>query len=619
MSIYAFWQVFQHKIELRWSFLLFGKNINRYYLRYLPVLAIGLLALILVDYMQLVIPEFYRSVVNGIINGFAYVDGVKVPFDMNYILDKICLPLIFVIIAMVLGRFLWRVCFRGSAIRMEADLRSRMFDRCKDLSQQYYQTNKVGTLMTLFTNDLETVQDCFGWGVLMFCDALFLGVLAIIKMYRMDPLLTLLSLIPMGFLLACGAVLDHKLEKRWDARQAAFSSLSDFSQETFSGIAVIKAFVKEVVQILSFKKINKTNENANVAHTKLATLLSVLVTMFVESVICVILGYGGYLVLKGSFDAGQLVEFIGYFTAIIWPIMAVSQLIEMRSRGKASLKRIGELLDAKPDVVDASDVREPMALRGALEFKNLTFRHPGGEYDALEDVSFKINAGEHVGVIGKTGSGKTTLVDLILRTYNVPDGTLFIDGYDVNKIPIKTVRQFCAYVPQDNFLFSDTIANNIAFARGRADIDTVKDAARMADIADNIEEFAEGYETVLGERGVTVSGGQKQRISIARALLKDAGILILDDSVSAVDVKTEKNILTNLREIRGGKTTILIAHRISTIESMDKIVFIDDGRIVAVGSHRELYERCAEYRNMVELQRLDDEQKKDSEEGDYNA
>ena len=599
--------------------MLFGKHINRYYLRYLPILLLGLAALVLVDYIQLIVPEFYRYAINGIIDGFVEIDGVQTPFDMNFVLDRICLPMIFVILFMVVGRFLWRVCFRGSAIRMEADLRSRMFDRCKDLSQQYYQTNKVGALMTYFTNDLETVQDCFGWGVLMFCDAVFLGVLAIIKMYKMDPMLTLLSLIPMAFLLGCGAVLDHHLEKRWDARQEAFSALSDFSQETFSGIAVIKAFVKEVVQILSFKKINKQNEDANVAHTKLATLLSVLVTLFVESVICVILGYGGYLVSKGSFDAGQLVEFIGYFTAIIWPIMAVSQLIEMRSRGKASLKRIGELLEAKPDVVDADDVREPMALRGSLEFKNLTFRHPGAEYDALEDVSFKINAGEHVGVIGKTGSGKTTLVDLILRTYNVPDGTLYVDGYDVNKIPIRTVRQFCAYVPQDNFLFSDTIANNIAFAKGRADIDIVKEAAQMADIADNIEEFADGYETILGERGVTVSGGQKQRISIARALLKDAGILILDDSVSAVDVKTEKNILGNLREIRGGKTTILIAHRISTIESMDKIVFIDDGRIVAVGTHSELYENCSEYHNMVELQRLDDEQKNESEEGEYNA
>ena len=588
--------------------MLFGKYINRYYIRYLPALLFGLIALVMVDYMQLEIPEFYRMVINGIIYGTAVVDGVSVPFDMDFLLDKICFPMIFVILCLIVGRFLWRICFRGAAVKMETHLRGRMFNHCKDLSQQYYQVNKVGNLMTLFTNDLETVQDCFGWGVLMFCDAVFLGALAIIKMYQMDPVLTLLSTIPMAFLLGIGALLDHQLESRWDKRQAAFSSLSDFSQETFSGIAVVKAFVKETVQIMSFKKLNKTNEDTNVSHTKLATLLMILVTLFVESVICVILGYGGYLVYKGSFDAGQLVEFIGYFTSIVWPIMAVSQLVEMHSRGKASLKRIGELLEAKPDVCDREGVIEPEPLMGEIEFRNLTFRHPGAEYDALTDLSFKINAGEHVGLIGKTGAGKTTIVDLILRTYNVPDGTIFIDGYDVNSIPIKTVRKYASYVPQDNFLFSDTIANNIAFACDNKDIDSVIEAAKMADIHGNISEFADQYETILGERGVTVSGGQKQRISIARALLKDAGLLILDDSVSAVDVKTEKVILENLRNIRSGKTTILIAHRISTIESMDKIIFIDDGHLVDVGSHDELYERCEAYHNMVELQKLDDEE-----------
>ena len=588
--------------------MLFGKHINRYYIRYLPMIIIGLIALVVVDYVQLLIPEIYRMTINGINDGFVEVDGVSLPFDIDFLLDRLCLPMIFIILTLVVCRFLWRVCFRGSAIRMETHLRGRMFDHCKDLSQQYYQVNKVGNLMTLFTNDLETVQDCFGWGVIMFCDALFLSLMAIGKMYTMNPILTLLSLIPMLFLLAIGAVLDHHLEKRWDARQAAFSSLSDFAQENFSGIAVVKAFVKETVELMSFRKLNKKNEDANVAHTKLSTLLNILVMLFVESVICVILGYGGYLVWKGTFNAGQLVEFIGYFTSIIWPVMAVSQLIEMRSRGKASLKRIAVLLDAEPDVRDSEDVKEAEALRGEIEFRGLTFRHPEAKYDALVDVSFKIEAGERVGIIGKTGAGKTTLVDLILRTYNVPDGTLFIDGYDVNSIPIRTVRQYAAYVPQDNFLFSDTIANNIAFARDGADADTIAEAAKLSDVHSNITEFAEGYETILGERGVTVSGGQKQRISIARALLKDAGILILDDSVSAVDVKTEKVILENLRRVREGKTTILIAHRITTVESMDKIIFIDDGRIVDVGSHAELLSRCSAYKTMVELQRLDDAQ-----------
>ncbi len=601
--------------------MLFGKHINRYYLKHLPALGLGVVALLVIDYLQLIVPEIYRMVINGINDGSVEIDGSLVPFDMTFVLDRICLPMLIIIFTMAVGRFLWRICFFGSGIKVETDLRGRMFDRCKDLSREYYQVNKVGTLMSYFTNDLETVQDCFGWGVMMVADAAFLGILAMIKMFRMNPILTLFSLIPMTLLLTVGTVVGHVMEKKWDERQEAFSALSDFSQENFSGIAVVKAFVKETVELMSFRKLNRRNEDTNVTYTRISTLLNVLVTLFVESVICVILGYGGYLVHEGHFNAGQLVEFIGYFTTIIWPIMAISQLIEMSSRGKASLKRISELLDTPTHVVDKPTVREPDApLTGRIEIQNLTFRHPGASYDALTDVSFTIEAGESVGIIGKTGAGKTTVVDLLLRTFNVPDGTVFFDGYDVNDLPIRTVRRYAAYVPQDNFLFSDTIAHNIAFASDSDDPAQVEMAARLADVHDNIVEFTEGYDTVLGERGVTVSGGQKQRISIARALMKDAAILILDDAVSAVDVRTEKAILENLRRIRKGKTTILIAHRISTVESLDKIIFLDDGRVSAVGSHRELYKTCPAYRTMVELQRLGDAlQESDSAEARHES
>ncbi len=585
--------------------MIFGKHINRYYLRHLPALLLGVLSLVMIDVLQLKIPQLYGMVINGINDGKVTVGGAELVFDMDFLLDRICLPMIAIIVSMALGRFLWRICFFGSGIKVETDLRGRMFDRCKDLSREYYQVNKVGTLMSYFTNDLETVQDCFGSGILMMADALFLGVMALWKMFRMDLTLTLFSLVPMVFLLVISAIVGHYMEKKWDERQEAFSALSDFSQEDFSGIAVIKAFVKETVQLMAFRKLNKQNEKVNVEFTKISTALNILVTLFVESVICVILGYGGYLVYYGQFNAGQLIEFIGYFTSIVWPIMAVSQLIEMRARGKASLARIGELLDTPVDVADKPTVKEPDApLAGNIEMKNLTFRYPGGSYDSLTDVSFKINAGENVGIIGKTGSGKTTLVDLLLRTYNVPDGTVFLDGYDVNDLPIRTVRQYAAYVPQDNFLFSDTIRNNIAFASDTDDPAVIEEAARLSDVHDNITEFTEGYATVLGERGVTVSGGQKQRISIARALMKDANILILDDAVSAVDLRTEKAILENLRRIRKGKTTILIAHRISTVEGMDKIIFLDDGRVTAVGTHKELLETCPDYRTMVELQQV---------------
>lgn len=586
--------------------MIFGKHINRYYAKYAPSLLLGLAALILVDYLQLIVPELYRTVINGMNQGYIVGEsGVSEVFDMDFLLDKVCLPLIGIILGMVFGRFMWRICFFGSGIKVETDLRARMFDHCRELSQQYYQVNKVGNLMSLFTNDLETVQNCFSNGILMFCDALFLGLLAYAKMLRMNMILALLSVIPMALLMSCGFIIGKYMTKKWETRQEAFSMLSDFSQESFAGIAVIKAFVKEGKELMAFRKLNKLNENANVEYTRLSVTLNISVTLLVESVICIILGYGGYLAYKGVFNAGQLVEFIGYFNSVVWPVMAVSELINMNSQGKASLKRISELLDAEINVKDSPDVINIDSIRGDIEFKNLTFRYPDGEYDVLKNASFKINAGENVGIIGRTGSGKTTVVDLILRSYNVPDGTVFIDGYDINSLTIKTVRRFCAYVPQDNFLFSDTIDANIRFASDDSTSLSPEYAAEMAAVDDNIREFSMGYETVLGERGVTVSGGQKQRISIARALMKDASILILDDSVSAVDVKTEKTILENLKAIRGGKTTVLIAHRVTTIENMDKIIFVDDGRILDVGTHSELYSRCDEYRMTVDLQRLE--------------
>ena len=587
--------------------MIFGKHINRYYLRYAHWLILGLIALVGVDYLQLEIPALYGMVVNGLNNGFVEIDGVVHAFDMTLLLDTICMPMVKVILLIIFGRFLWRICFFGSAVKLEEDLRNRMFHHAQQLSREYYQVNKVGDLMSLFTNDLDTVQECFGWGVMMFFDAVMLGIMALSKMWKMDMGLTLLSLIPMAFLLASATIVGKRLAKKWDARQEAYSRLSDFSQESFSGIAVIKAFVKEAKELWAFKKLNVENEEANLAHTKASVLFRVMVTLFVESVICIILGYGGYLVYNKVLNAGQLLEFTGYFNSVIWPIMAVSELIDMSSRGKASLARVGELLDAEVNVKDRQGVKDLEAPKGRIEFRDLTFRYPDGEFDALEQVSFIIEPGENIGLVGKTGSGKTTLVDLILRTYNVADGTLFIDGQDVNDLTIRSVREACAYVPQDNFLFSDTIENNIAFGVSSHGMDAVQNAARLADVDSNIKEFSQGYGTVLGERGVTVSGGQKQRISIARALMKNAPILILDDSVSAVDTKTETTILENLRTTRAGKTTILIAHRISTIETMDRVLFIDNGRLAAFGKHTDLYETCAEYRKMVDLQKLEEE------------
>ena len=374
--------------------MIFGKHINKYYLKYGPMLLLGLVALIAVDYLQLEIPKLYSMVINGMNQGYVDIDGIRTVFDLDFVLDRICMPMVAVILTIAFGRFLWRICFFGSAVRVEKDLRDRMFDHAKELSREYYQVNKVGDLMSLFTNDLDTVQECFGWGIMMFFDAVLLGILALGNMWQMNIMLTCLSLIPMGLLLASATIVGKRLGEKWDKRQEAFSRLSDFSQESFSGIAVIKAFVKEGKELWAFKGLNVENEEANMDHTSASVLFRVLVTTFVESVICIILGYGGYLVWNGTFNAGQLLEFIGYFNAVVWPIMAVSELIDMSSRGKASLERLGDLLDAEITVKDREGVKPLENMRGDIEFRNLTFRYPDGEFDALENVSFTIKAGE---------------------------------------------------------------------------------------------------------------------------------------------------------------------------------------------------------------------------------
>ena len=345
--------------------MIFGKYINRYYLRHAPALLLGILALLMVDYIQLLVPQLYRLVINGVNLGQVVVRGETMPFTKEVLFQHICLPMIWIVLFMVVGRFLWRICFFGTSIRVQADLREKMFDHSRRLSQQYYQVNKVGNLMSLYTNDLDTIQECFGDGILMFFDALVLGLLALYRMWCMDRRMTMLALIPAAFMFAIGTVMGKTMTKTWEKRQQAFSDLSDFAQENFSGIAVIKAFVKELKELIAFRKLNKDNEEVNVEYTRISVLLEVMVTFFVESVICVILGYGGYLVYKGDFNAGQLVEYIGYFEAIVWPIMAISMLIEKTSRGKASLNRITELLDAPIDVADRAGVPIVSAGEGA--------------------------------------------------------------------------------------------------------------------------------------------------------------------------------------------------------------------------------------------------------------
>lgn len=583
--------------------MIFGKYINRYYLRFLHLILLGAAALIVVDYAQLRIPEY-----EGII-----VDSLSEKAMTLELLEELMFKFLLIALAMFIGRFLWRITIFGTGVRVEADLRDRMFAHSEKLSQNYFHKNKVGAQMALYTNDLNAIRLAFSMGILTLVDALFMGSLALYYMFKINVMLTLLLSIPMFLMALAGGIIGKFMRVKFQERQKAFENLSDFTQENFSGLSVIKAFVKEGKELLSFRKINKENAEKNVVFLRYANLLNVIILVTINLIGFILIGVGSYLIIKTKstnpeigFTVGDLTRFISYFSSLIWPMMAISQLINLRSQGKASYKRIKTLFDEPIDIVDNNPVQVKV-LRGEITYRNFNFAYPDTDRSVLKDINLEIKPGESVGIIGRTGCGKTTLVDVLLRLYNLEESTLFIDGIDIMRLPIKQVRDLFGYVPQDNFLFSDTIHNNIAFAHESLPEDEVKHYASLADVAGNIEEFSQKYQTVLGERGVTVSGGQKQRISIARALAKDPKVLILDDSISAVDSKTEETILSNLQEFKKDRTIILIAHRVSSIQNLDKIVFMDNGRILGVGTHEELMENVKLYQDLVQLQELEEQ------------
>ncbi|MDE5714878.1 MAG: ABC transporter ATP-binding protein/permease [Anaeroplasmataceae bacterium] len=587
--------------------MIFGRHINKYYYKYFLFFLFGILALLAVNWVQLEIPKIYGQIIDGVSEEaqgkpdslFHNPEGIKI----------LMLELGIIALIMFIGRFTWRYCIFGVAARVESDIRDDMFSHSLLLSNAYYKHHKTGALMALFTNDLQVIRQSFASGTVMTIDAVFLGSMALVKMFISNWILACFSIVPMTLIAVVSVLVGRIMKQKFKERQEAYENLSDFTQENFSGIAVVKAFVKEIHEIRHFDKINEENRVKNINFVKFATLLNVLLTAIISSIFVVLFAGGAYFVIHGymgkPFTTGQMLEFIGYFDAVIWPFMAVAQLINMRAQAKASLSRIDEFLDEKVDILD-ENVEEIDQIDGKIEFRNLTFNYPDGKEQVLKNISFVIPKGTMVGIIGRTGCGKTTIVDLLLRTYNLDDGQIFIDDKDIMHIPYKKVRDSIGYVPQDNFLFSDTISNNIAFAYETIDEECVVSAAKLADVHNNIVEFQEKYNTILGERGVTLSGGQKQRVSIARALVKDPSILIFDDSVSAVDTKTEETILTNLRQLRKGKTTIMIAHRISTVQTLDLIVVMDDGKIVGQGTHEALLESCIEYQEMVRLQSLEE-------------
>lgn len=588
--------------------MLLGKYLNKYYLKYIWLYLIGIVGLVAVDWFQLLIPEYLGRLVDLL--GGSGVDTAE--------LNEIIVGVIAVALVLFLGRVMWRLSIFAASQRTEAGLRRQMFAKSERLPLSYYGKTGVGTVMAWFTTDLETIEEFLGWGTIMLFDATFLTVLVIVKMVRLDWVLSLVVFVPLVLIAVWGALVEKFQSARWTRRQAEFDKLYDYSRESFTGIRVIKAFLNGGRRLHGFAKTVKKNRDANISYARTAVLFDCLISFIIALITAIVLGVGGYFVygcVTGNpakifghavdMSAGDLITFLGYFETMIWPMMALGQIISMRSRAKASLKRVSSFLDSKEpkDVENATVLKD---VKGAVSFKNFSFTYPESNAPALKDITLEIAAGETVGIVGKVGSGKTTLVNSLLKIYQT-DGGVYIDGNDINLCDTDSVREAVAYAPQDNFLFSDTLKNNIGFALDDCSYEEAERAAEFACLDGDIKGFKDGYDTVCGERGVTLSGGQKQRVSIARAYIKNAPVLVLDDSVSAVDVKTEEEILAAIARERKDKTTIIVASRVSTVSRLDKIAVLDGGRLEAFASPEELMKISPTYKKMVRLQALEDD------------
>ena len=572
--------------------------LKRYVMKYKWFYIFGVLILLLVDYMQLFIPKIIGMVTDGIKDGSMASEGII----------TMVMTLIGVTLVMALSRIGWRYCIIGSSKKIERDLRADLFEKWVELDAQYFNAHKTGNLMAYATNDLNAIRMMVGPGVITIFDAVIMTFLVIGQMaFDISLQLTLVAIIPMPFIAWGSYYFGKIIKRRFKIKQEAFALLSDKVQEAFSGIKVIKSFVQEYYDLKDFDVIAEDNYDKNLKLAKLSAFLNPLVIFLVGTSLLISICYGGYLTMVNEITIGEFVAFNQYILMLSWPMQAIAMGINTFAQGSASVKRIDEVLQVQAVVQDEEGAKALEQVEGNIKLSHLNFNFPDNNQQGLIDVNLDIKKGETLAILGRTGSGKSTLVNLLLRIYNAPEGSIYIDGKDIMKATVQSVREHIAYVPQDNFLFSDTIASNIAFGADHLTKEQIEEAARKADVHRNIMDFPEQYDTVVGERGTTLSGGQKQRVSIARALILDAPILILDDSLSAVDTKTEELILENLKEVREGKTNIIIAHRISTVRHADHIVVLEEGRVAEYGNHESLLEMQGIYADMYEKQQLEEE------------
>ncbi|MCU0611702.1 MAG: ABC transporter ATP-binding protein/permease [Candidatus Eisenbacteria bacterium] len=571
-------------------------------------MAIGMVGLIGVDALQLVIPKITQYVIDDLARGVATIPRI-------WLLGG---GIVGVAVAMAGCRFVWRYFIIRSSHRIERGLRQELYDHLVGLSPQFYDRNKVGDLMAHATNDLNAVRMATGMASLVTIDAMFLAIACIAIMVSMDARLTLFALLPLPPLSIVMLRFGSLVHDRFTAVQDAFSRLTERAQESFSGIRVVKAYGDEETEYRHFVETAGRSRDENVKLGRIWGLFEPLIGALALGSIAILIGVGGRMVVYGRVTLGEFVAFFSYLHTLIWPMMAVGWVVNILQRGIASMDRLQVLFTTSPDIHDGQ-LTGPVA--PSIDVRNLTFSYPGGTTAVLNGVSFSLSAGATLGIVGRTGSGKTTIVELLQRLYDPPSGTMFIGGVDVRDLAVGELRSLFGYVPQETFLFAMSIADNIAFGSDSVSREEVVALGKAAEFHQEVMGFPEGYDTLVGERGVTLSGGQKQRVAIARALAVRPRILVLDDAFSSVDTETEAAIQAGLTGY-GGRTTILIAHRISTVRSADLIIVMDDGRLIDSGTHDALLARGGFYAELFRMQqreealRLDDPHRSGAPRGD---
>ena len=565
--------------------------VQEFFAKHWPIYVLGIFFLIVTDLLSLLIPHAIGQAVDSLGQGTGEVGPSIILIGA-------------VAISMAILRYLYRECIMGTTRRLEHHLREKIFTHSLLVPLSIYDETGPGKIMALTVNDVTSVRVAVGLGIMLLVDAGIMGLASFVVMFRsIDPVLTLLSVSPLPFVFVGTAWLGRIVHARFRKVQEQFGELTEFAQELFVGVKVVKAFGAEPQFIKRFAAVNHDNMAANLSLAKIQAVYSPVTHVAPLFCYAIALFIGGRMIIQDSLTVGELTAFTGYLGLIIWPVMGLGYLINTVQRGRASYKRINEFLstDAYETLKPASTESLAYSPTGAIEIRNLTFRYPQAATASLSDISIHIPAGATVGIVGRTGSGKTTLLRLLLRLYPVPDGTVFLDGIDLNHHDFSRLRAAMGYVPQEAALFSMTVAENIAFGgeylRGEIEL-----AAAQAVVQADIDARTEGFGTLLGEKGVRLSGGQRQRVAIARALIRNPAILLLDDVFASLDYRTQSRLVENLRELEAGRTTLIVSQRVAAVEHARIILVFDAGRICEQGTHQELIARRGLYYKLYEQQ-----------------